>query len=316
MIGLSAEVADALDRGRPVVALESTIFSNLGLPSPANRQALTTCVAAIRAAGVVPALTAVIDGVAVVGVEPDRYDTVCGPARKVAERDLPVALGQGWDYGATTVSASVRLAASAGIGVFATGGVGGVHRDVELSMDVSADLRALAIRPVVTVASGAKVFLDLARTLEYLETWSVPVLGYRTTEFPAFYATSSGLPVPHRVDAASEVAHIARAHWGLGGGGVLVANPVPGDAAIQPAVLAEAVDSALTVAAERGVLGAAITPLVLAEIARLTDGRSIAANLALAESNARLAAEIATALADPEWEPVSESHEPEPEPDT
>ncbi len=297
MIALSAEVADAIDRGRPVVALESTIFSHLGLPSPANREALTDCLAAIRAAGVVPALTAIIDGAAVVGVEPDRFERVCGPARKVAERDLAVAVGQGWGYGATTVSASISLAATAGIQVFATGGLGGVHRDVDRTMDVSADLRALAVRPVVTVASGAKVFLDLARTLEYLETWSVPVLGYQCDVFPAFYARSSGLPVPHRVDTAAEVAAIARAHWGLGGGGVLVANPVPVDAAIDAAVLDEAVLSALTVAAERDVVGAAITPLVLAEIARLTEGRSIGANLALAGSNARLAGEIAAALA-------------------
>jgi pseudouridine-5'-phosphate glycosidase len=229
-------------------------------------------------------------------VEPDRFDIVCGPARKVAERDLPVAVAQRWAYGATTVSASVSLAATAGIPVFATGGLGGVHRDVDRSMDVSADLRALAVRPVVTVASGAKVFLDLARTLEYLETWSVPVLGYGCDEFPAFYATSSGLPVPHRVETAAEVARIARAHWGLGGGGVLVANPVPAEAAIDGGVLDQAVRSALATAAERGVVGAAITPLVLAEIARLTEGHSIRTNLALAQANAGLAGEIAVAL--------------------
>ncbi len=276
--------------------MESTIFSNLGLPSPANTEALARCNAAIRAGGAEPALTAVLNGAAVVGVEEAFYDQICGPARKVAERDIAVAVAQGWSYGATTVSASVALAAAARLRVFATGGLGGVHRDVGESMDVSADLKALSVHQVITVASGAKVFLDLARTLEFLETSSVPVLGFQTDEFPAFYARSSGLPVPHRVDSAEEIAAIARAHWDLGGGGVLVVNPVPEDAAIESDVLEEAVDSALGAASDQNVTGPAITPLVLAEISRLTDGASIATNLALAESNASVAASIAVAL--------------------
>jgi pseudouridine-5'-phosphate glycosidase len=241
-------------------------------------------------------VTAVLNGLAVVGVEPEHFDVICGPARKVAERDLGVAVAQQWVYGATTVSASLALAAAAGVEVFATGGLGGVHRDVGESMDVSSDLRSLSAHPVVTVSSGAKVFLDSAKTLEYLETSSVPVLGFCCDEFPAFYVRSSGLPVPHRVDSPEEVAAIARHHWDLGGAGILVANPVPEADAIAAEVLEAAVAEALGSAARAGVVGAAITPVVLAEIARLTEGRSVATNLALAESNATVAAEIAVAL--------------------
>lgn len=296
MIQIGAGLADALASGVSPVAMESTIFSNLGLPSPANTEGLQRCNAAIRAAGAEPALTAVLNGSAVVGVEEEFFDQICGPARKVAERDIAVAVAQGWSYGATTVSASVALAAAARLRVFATGGLGGVHRDVNDSMDISADLKALSVHQVITVASGAKVFLDLARTLEFLETNSVPVLGFQTDEFPAFYARSSGLPVPHRVESAEEVAAIAKAHWDLGGGGVLVVNPVPEEAEISLDVLDAAVDSALQAAADQHVTGAAITPLVLAEISRLTDGASIPTNLALAESNAAVAGSISVAL--------------------
>ncbi len=282
---------------RPRVALESTIFSHLGLPSPANREALDRCVAAVRDGGAEPALTAVLDGVPTVGVDLDvDAERICGPARKVAARDLPVAAAQGWDYGATTVSASVTLAASAGIEVFATGGIGGVHRGWAETGDISADLGAIARWPVVTVSAGAKIFLDLAATLERLESDSVPVLGWRCDEFPAFHARSSGLPVPHRVDSAAEVAAIARAHWRLGGGGILVVAPVPEAHALAPAPLAAAVDTALLAAEEAGVTGPAVTPAVLAALAAATDGDSVPTNLALAEHNASVAAGIAVAL--------------------
>ncbi len=280
----------------PLVALESTIFSNLGLPSPANAEALDRCIDAIRLRGAEPALTAVLNGSVVVGVEQHEFATICGPARKVAERDLGVAQAQAWPYGATTVSASVAVAAGAGVEVFATGGLGGVHRNVEASMDVSADLNALARHPVITVSSGAKVFLDLPRTLEYLETASVPVLGFGCDEFPAFYARSSGLPVPHRVDSVEEVAAIAASHWSLGGAGLLVVNPVPEKDAIPADLLDEAVTTALEIVSLSGAVGAAITPVVLAEIARATGGQSVRTNLALAESNASVAAAIAVSL--------------------
>ncbi len=222
----SAEVAAALADGCPVVALESTIFSPLGLPSPANAEVLDRCIAAIRAGGAVPALTAVLDGVARVGVSPDEHGRMLGPARKAAERDLAVALAQRWPLGATTVSASLALAAAVGISVFATGGIGGVHRGVEVTGDVSADLDAIAHHPLVTVCAGAKVFLDLARTLEHLETAGVPVLGWRHDWFPAFHSRSSGLPVTHRVATAAEVAAVL-AHRSRPETGVLLTVPIP-----------------------------------------------------------------------------------------
>ena len=293
---LSAEVADAIACGRPVVALESTIFSNLGLPSPANADALTRCRSAISGAGAVPAVTAVLDGVPRVGLEQDEHERILGSARKVAERDLPVAVAQQWEFGATTVSASVALAGAAGIAVFATGGIGGVHRGAETSGDVSADLDALAHHAVVTVCAGAKAFLDLPRTLEYLETVGVPVLGWQHDDFPAFYTRSSGLPIPHRVDSADEVAAI-RANRTRDRSGVLVAVPIPPADELDPDELDRVLATALADCDAAGITGAAITPFVLARIGDATGGRSVPANLALAEHNARVAAEIAVAVA-------------------
>lgn len=292
----SAEVADALAEGRPVVALESTIFSHLGLPSPANADALERCTAAIREGGAVPAVTAVLDGVARVGLDETEHERILGAARKVAERDLAVALGQGWDFGATTVSASVALAAHAGVSVFATGGIGGVHRGAELTGDISADLDAMAHHPVVTVSAGAKAFLDLPRTLEYLETVGVPVLGWRTNDFPAFYTRSSGVPVPHRVETASEVAAIHH-HRSRPSSGILVAVPIPEADELDAEHLDAVLTQALADCDEAGIVGAAVTPFVLGRIGAATAGRSIPANLALAANNARVAAEIAVAVA-------------------
>ena len=295
-LAVSPNVAAALNDGRAVVALESTIFSNLGLPSPANRDALDRCTAAIRAGGAVPAVTAVLDGIARVGLGEGEYTRVLGPARKVAERDLPVAIAQRWEFGATTVSASVALAAIASISVFATGGIGGVHRGSELTGDISADLDALASWPVITVSAGAKAFLDLARTLEFLETRGVPVLGWQHDDFPAFYTRSSGLPVPHRVDDAAEVARVF-ASRSRPFSGVLVAAPIPADAELDSGRLDAVLEGALRDAAASGIVGAAVTPFVLGRIAEATDGDSIPANLALAEHNASVAAQIAVAVA-------------------
>jgi len=295
-LAVSPDVADALNDGRAVVALESTIFSNLGLPSPANRDALDRCTAAIRAGGAVPAVTAVLDGIARVGLGEGEYTRVLGPARKVAERDLPVAIAQRWEFGATTVSASVALAALASISVFATGGVGGVHRGSELTGDISADLDALASWPVITVSAGAKAFLDLARTLEFLETRGVPVLGWQHDDFPAFYTRSSGLPVPHRVDDAAEVARVF-ASRSRRSSGVLVAASIPADAELDSGRLDTVLEAALRDAAASGIVGAAVTPFVLGRIAEATGGDSIPANLALAEHNASVAAQIAVAVA-------------------
>ncbi len=293
---VSADVADALTAGRPVVALESTIFSNLGLPSPANAEALERCLAVIRDGGAVPAVTAVLDGVARVGLEPSEHERILGAARKVAERDLGVAIAQGWEFGATTVSASLALSAAAGVTVFATGGIGGVHRGAELTGDVSADLDALAHHPVVTVCAGAKAFLDLGRTLEYLETVGVPVLGWQHDDFPAFYTRSSGLPVPHRVETAGEVAGILTNRT-RERSGVLVGVPIPAADELDPVELDRVLDEALIDCDTAQITGAAITPFVLGRIGEATDGRSVPANLALAENNARVAAQVAVAVA-------------------
>ncbi len=292
----SSEVADALRDGSPIVAMESTIFSNLGLPSPANSEALARCIAAVRAAGAIPAVTAVLDGVARVGIDPGDHERILGPARKVAERDVAVAVAQKWAFGATTVSASVMLAHRVGVHVFATGGIGGVHRGSEMTGDVSADLDALASHPVITVCAGAKAFLDLARTLEYLETYSVPVLGWQHDWFPAFYSRSSGLPVPHRVDDAAEVAAVL-AHRSRPDVGVLLTVPIPVADELNAAALDDVLAGALRECEAAGITGAAITPFVLGRIGAATAGRSIPANLALAENNARVAALVAVAVA-------------------
>jgi pseudouridine-5'-phosphate glycosidase len=292
---VSPEVADALRTQRAVVALESTIFSNLGLPSPANGEALQRCVAAIRSHGAVPAITAVLDGIARVGIAESEHERILGAARKVAERDLAIAIGERWAFGATTVSASLALAARAGIRVFATGGIGGVHRGAELHGDVSADLPALARHPVVTVSAGAKSFLDLPRTVEMLETLGVPVVGYACSEFPAFTVQSSGIPLIHRVDDVGLLARIAHTRLQFGGG-MLVCTPVPTADALDADVMSASIERALRAAANRGISGPGVTPVVLAEIASDTSGVAVRANLALAENNARLAASLAVEL--------------------
>jgi pseudouridine-5'-phosphate glycosidase len=289
------EVAEAFTAGRAVVALESTIFSNLGLPSPANADALKRCVAAVRTGGAVPAITAVLDGVARVGLDEAEHERVLGTARKVAERDVAVAVAQRWEFGATTVSASIGLAHAAGIRVFATGGIGGVHRGAEVTGDVSADLDAIAHHPVVTVCAGAKAFLDLPRTLEHLETAGAPVLGWRHDWFPAFYTRSSGLPVPHRVDSAEEVAAILE-HRLRHDAGVLLTVPIPVDDELPAGDLDAVLRDALAECEAAGITGAAITPFVLGRIGEATAGRSVPANLALAENNASVAAEVALAM--------------------
>lgn len=299
-IAIHPEVADAVRDRRPVVALESTIFSRLGLPHPDNRTALERCLAAVREGGAVPALTALIDGVPTVGVDPDDHDRILDAGTKISRRDLPVAMTDATRVGVTTVSATLLLAAQAGIEVFATGGIGGVHRG-EGGHDVSADLQALADHPVVTVSAGAKVFLDLAATLERLETLSVPVLGLGTDQFPAFQARSSGLPVHRQVGSPAEAAQVLRSRVALGDpGGVLLTVPVPSEHALQLEELETAVDAAHAAAERSGVVGAELTPFVLSHVAGATDGRAVAANIALAENNAAVGAAVARALARPD----------------
>jgi pseudouridine-5'-phosphate glycosidase len=294
---VSDEVLDALSIGRAVVALETTIFSHLGLPSPMNAEALESCLDAIRGAGAVPAITAVLDGVARVGLDSSEYPRILGAARKIGEREVALAIAQRWEFGATTVSASLLLAARAGIQVFATGGIGGVHRGVSEHGDISADLGALASHPVVTVCAGAKSFLDLPRTLEYLETIGVPVIGMACNEFPAFTVHSSGLPIPARVDDVVELARFASAHWALGRtGGILACVPVPISDSLDKSLVDRVIDESLRAASDAGVEGPAVTPFVLARIAEATGFASVGANLALAKNNARVAAELAVQL--------------------
>lgn len=294
---IDPRVADALSTRRAVVALESTIFSHLGLPSPSNGEALHGCLTAIRDHGATAAITAVIDGVERVGLAESEHPLILGPARKAAERDLAVAVGQRWAVGATTVSASVALSARAGVKVFATGGIGGVHRGAETTGDISADLGAIARHPVVTVSAGAKAFLDLPRTLEHLEMLGVPVIGFECDEFPAFTVRSSGLALTHHTNDVAELAHIARAQL-AGGSGMLVVTPVPAGVALAADELNAAIDGALASAAAGGITGAAVTPHVLAAIAAATKGDAVRANIALACNNADLAARLAVALTD------------------
>ena len=292
----SREVEAAIRDKKPIVAMESTIYSHLGLPSPANREALDRCSAVIRAAGCVPAVAVILDGEVRMGVEPHEEERLLGAARKVAERDIAVAIAQKWQVGATTVSATVAICAAAGVSVFATGGIGGVHRHSEVTGDISADLDAIASHPVVTVSAGAKAFLDLPRTLEYFETIGVPVLGWRHDWFPAFYTRSSGVRVPHRVETATEVADVL-ANRARPQRGVLVANPIPEADELDAAMLDGVITTALADCVAAGIAGAAVTPFVLARIGEATSGTSVPANLALAENNARVAAEIARAIA-------------------
>jgi pseudouridine-5'-phosphate glycosidase len=297
-IRTSQAVGRALADGRPVVALESTIFSNLGLPAPANADALRRCQEVLRDSGVEPAVTAVLDGVARVGLEPADEERVLRATQKLAERDLAVALAQRIEAGVTTVSATVALAHAAGISVFATGGIGGVHRGVEVSWDISADLDALAHHPVVTVCAGAKAFLDLPKTLEYLETMGVPVLGWQHDWFPAFYVRSSGLPIPHRVETTREVADVLRNRLRRDTG-VLLTTPIPASDELDAGALQEKLEAALAAADAEGVTGAAVTPFILGRIEQETAGESIPANVALAVNNAQLAARVAAELAAP-----------------
>lgn len=296
-LAFSSEVRAALDAGRPVVALESTIITH-GMPYPQNLEAARAVEAEIRAAGATPATIAVMGGQILIGLEIATLDALAQTpdALKLSRADLAAGLASG-RTGATTVAATMICAALAGIEVFATGGIGGVHRGAELSFDISADLRELAETRVTVVAAGAKAILDLPKTLEVLETLGVPVIAFGQDEFPAFWSRRSGLPAPLRMDSAAEIAaaHRMRGRIGLPGG-QLVANPVPVEDEIPLAEIMPAVETALAEAAAQGIAAKAVTPFLLDRIFALTEGRSLAANIALVRSNARLAAAIAIAL--------------------
>ncbi len=295
---ISEEVRQALDAGKPVVALESTIISH-GFPYPANVESARECERIAREEGAVPATIAVIGGQLAVGLSDDEIERL-GSNRdtpKASRRDLPMLIASGSD-GATTVAGTMAVAAMAGIGVFATGGIGGVHRGAERSMDISADLEELARTSVAVVSAGAKSVLDIGLTLEYLETRGVPVLGYRTDALPAFYTRDSGFDVDARFDTPDEIAAVLQAKWATGlHGGVLITNPIPAEHALDADEIEAIITQALAEARETGVRGKAITPYLLARIHELTGGASEAANKALVWSNVRVAAQIAAALA-------------------
>ena len=297
-LSVSEEVAEALGAGRPVVALESSLISQ-GLPAPHNLETAMAAEAAVRESGAVPATTAIEEGRAIVGADRALLERLADrgrPIAKAASRDLGPLLAA-HRLASTTVSATMRLAHRAGIAVFATGGIGGVHRGASTTMDVSSDVDELAATPVAVICCGAKSILDLAATLELLETRRVPVVGYGVDELPAFYSTSSGLRLPHRVDGPHAAAAAIRAHRSLpGSGGILLVQPPPADLAIAAAEVDGWIADALRDADSRGIVGGAVTPHLLGHLARASGGRTLDVNIALIVNNARTAGRIASAL--------------------
>ena len=296
---VAPEVAEVLHAGGAVVALESTIISH-GFPWPENVAVARAAEAAVRAHGAVPATIWLAEGQIRVGIDDDELAVLArreGVA-KVSRRNLALTLaGGGW--GATTVAATMWCAAQAGIRVFATGGIGGVHRNGADTLDISADLQELARTPVAVVCAGAKAILDIGLTLEYLETHGVPVIGYGTDRLPGFYVRETAFPVDARLDGPEAVARAATMHWSLGFGGLLVACPVPIAEALDIATMEVAIEEALAAAAQRGVTRAAVTPFLLDQIRASTRGESLATNTALIRNNAGIAAQIAGALLNP-----------------
>ncbi|MCH9686178.1 MAG: pseudouridine-5'-phosphate glycosidase [Deltaproteobacteria bacterium] len=292
----SAEVADAFTHGRPVVALESTIITH-GMPWPANVETARSVEAAVRDQGAAPATIAVMDGSIRIGLSDAQLEALAqdDSAHKLSRRDLAVALARRW-RGGTTVAATMLCAHRAGVSVFATGGIGGVHRGGEDSMDVSADLTELSRTPVAVVCAGCKSILDIPRTLEVLETHGVPVVGYGCDEVPAFYTPHSGCAAPMRLDTPQEVAAMMDAQWSLGlRGGVLVTNPIPTADAMPREEIERAIALALDDARARGISGKEVTPFLLAQVVERTGRRSLHSNIALVHHNARVAAAIAVA---------------------
>ena len=296
-LSVSTEVKKALAAGKPVVALESTIITH-GMPYPQNLEMAQNVEAVIRQHGAVPATVAIMDGQFKVGVTPDdleRLARVGGKAAKASRRDVAALLASG-EIAGTTVATTMMAAAWAGIAVFATGGIGGVHRGAETTFDISADLEELSRTPVAVVCAGAKSILDIAKTLETLETNGVPVLGYQTEDFPAFWARQSGHKVDHKVDSAKQAAKVIALQFELGLGGVLVANPIPESHAMDPVAIEGRIAEAIRDAEAQGVSRKELTPYLLKRIFELTEGKSLVANIALVENNSAVAADIAVAM--------------------
>ena len=298
-LDIAPEVLSAIQENRPVVALESTIISH-GMPYPQNVETALRVEQTIRDGGAVPATIAIIGGRLKAGLTHDEIEYLGRKGREVAKasrRDLPVLVARGAD-GATTVTTTMIIAAMAGIKVFATGGIGGVHRGAETTMDISADLEELARTPVMVICAGAKSILDLGLTLEYLETHGVPVIGYGTEELPAFYTRRSGFKVDYRIDTPEDLAAAFRAQQEMGlGGGMLVTNPIPEEYSMDPVRINAAIDQAIAEATARGIRGKETTPFLLAHVKDITGGDSLASNIQLVLNNARLAAAVASRLA-------------------
>ncbi|GAB6116787.1 pseudouridine-5'-phosphate glycosidase [Thermoanaerobacter brockii subsp. lactiethylicus] len=296
-IDLSKEVKEAMEERKPVVALESTIISH-GMPYPENIETAKTLENIVREHGAIPATIAIINGRIKIGLSEEELEFM-GTSKeilKASRRDLPVVLAKGLSA-ATTVSATMICANLAGIKVFVTGGIGGVHRGAEQTFDISADLQELANTDVAVVCAGAKAILDLPRTLEYLETFGVPVVGFKTSEFPAFYTRESGLKVDYKVDDEIEAAKIIKTKWDLGlKGGILIANPIPEEYALDKAYIDKAIEDALYEAEKRNIKGKEITPFLLDKIKDLTQGKSLKANIELVKNNAHVGAKIAIEL--------------------
>lgn len=294
----SPEVADALSDGRPVVALESTIIAH-GLPYPENAETAQLLEQTIRDRGAVPATIAVLNGVATAGLSAAELAFIADPETdilKLSRRDLPFAFSQN-RTGATTVATTMLISAAAGIRVFATGGIGGVHRGAEVDFDISADLPELGRSDVAVICAGPKAILNIPATLEYLETLGVPVIGYRCDMMPAFWSQSTDVRVDYRLDSAAEIAELCTQKWQAGlNGGVLIANPVPRADQIDPLKIEAAITDALSLADEQSISGKALTPFLLDQIRQITDGASLNANKALVCNNAALAADIAVAM--------------------
>jgi pseudouridine-5'-phosphate glycosidase len=298
LLTVTDEVATALAEGTPVVALESTIISH-GMPYPQNVAMAVEVEGIIREHGAVPATIAVLDGKPKIGLSPDDLELLAshGDVTKVSVRDLPFVVARG-THGATTVAATMRLAALAGIRTFVTGGLGGVHRGAQQTFDISADLTELGTTDVTVVSAGVKSILDIGLTLETLETLGVPVLAFGSDEFPSFYSRSSGHAAPMRVDTAAEVAAVMRAKWDLGiAGGIVVANPIPDEDEIPADEIGVIIDQALGDMDALGIHGKDATPYLLGRIVEITGGASLTANIALVRHNARLGAAIAAEFA-------------------
>ena len=297
-LSITPEIEEAIKAGKPVVALESTILSH-GMPCPQNMEFAHKVEEIVRAEGAIPATTAIIGGKLKVGLTSEELDLMCKGegVGKVSRRDVAVYLATG-KTGATTVATTMMIASMAGIKVFATGGIGGVHRGATETMDISADLQELANTPVAVVCAGAKSLLDLGLTLEYLETFGVPVLGLRTDDFPAFYCRSSGFKLDYNASSEAEVAKIAKTKWDLGlKGGLVIGNPIPEEYALDYDEMEKVIVKALELAKEQGIHGKDTTPFLLSHIKDMTDGVSFASNLQLAYNNAKAASKIAVELA-------------------